>query len=186
MNLLKARIGQIKKLGLPEGRRRHQLQMENGRVVGDDLLAVAAVEKFIAQAEGVQEGHLDSDGPATWYDSWSQKHDRNNWSRDLDENRFRSLRTRELSAENTLVAEARGIPLIPEFASISELVPQSFSAQDSSGYMNLDYKWDDDGRIKSIHERRSFPGQPVEELNLTVNDQGLITLETSVEELRIP
>lgn len=43
-----------------------------------------------------------------------------------------------------------------------------------------------DGQVKSIHERRSYPNQPAEELKLLIGENGTITLETSVEELRIP
>ena len=89
MNLLKSKLGQIKTLGLPPGRHEIKMEMKNGKVVGEDLPSVAAVERFIRQAESLPMGHLEGDGPETWYDSWIQKHDRNNWSRDLDEDRFR-------------------------------------------------------------------------------------------------
>lgn len=186
MSLIDANIGQIRTLGLPKGRHTAQLKMQNGRVQGDDLVSVAAVEKFLGQAEELYESHRESDGPATWYDSWSQQHDRNGWSRDADESEQRSLRTRELSDGNTLVAETVGRkPLVEGFPGISPLLPESFKAQDSQGFISMEYDWDG-GELQSIREVRSFPNQPREELNLSIGADGLITVETSVEEFRIP
>ncbi len=180
MNLLKAKLGQIRKIGLPDGRHKIELEMKDGRVRGKDLPAVAAVESFIHQAETLSTEHLGEDGTQSWYECWSQKHDRNNWSRDLDEDRLRSLRTRVICEDNTLVAEAVGTPLIPEFSAVSSLLPKSFSARDTAGYISMDYRWRD-GKLESIQERRSFPGQPVEELSIVVGRNGLLTLEISAD-----
>lgn len=186
MNLLGIKLGQIKKLGLPKGQHKVELKFENGRVSGDDLPTVASVESLFDQAEDIHEGHTDADGRETWYESWTQQMDRNGWGRDMDQSRERSLRTQEISPTNTLVAEAvDGPPIYPDFPQISEREPASFSVQDTNGYVSMDYRWKD-GQIASIQEVRSFPGQPIEELSLTVDDNGLILLETSVSEVRIP
>ena len=186
MDLLNVRIGEIKTLRLPKGHHKLELQKENGRVTGADLPTVAAVEQFIDKAKDIFEGHTDSDGPETWYEPWSQKMDRNNRGRDLDESSTRSLRIRKLSPTNSLVAEAiDGAPLVPEFPQLSEREPASFSVRDSEGFVSIDYRWKD-GELQSLKEVRAFPDKPREEMTLTIDDAGRILLETSVVELSIP